>query len=82
MATIEQLHPSILTLNPIEQLELIKKTRLSRRTPKLSKKKKTAVKVQAKKTAKKLKTTATPKQLFDLMSTADKAAILKELLGG
>lgn len=77
MATIESLNPSILTLNPVEQIALIKKTRLSRRTSKFTRKKKAT-----KNTTKKTKTIkATPKELFQRMSPEQRTEMLKELLG-
>lgn len=75
MATIEALNPSILTLNPTEQLSLIKRMRLSRRTTKFKKKK-------AKTTKRKTKiVNASPKELFKLLSKEQKAMMLKELMG-
>lgn len=77
MATIESLVPSILTLSPLEQINLIKKTRLSRRTSKFTKKKKAKTKP-----AKKTKTIkATPKELFQRMTPEQQAIMLKELIG-
>lgn len=75
MATIESLNPSLLTLNKVEQITLLKTIRLERRTQKLNPRK-------LKATKKKPAPTKTLKELAALLSPKQKALLRAELLGG